>query len=134
MVLTNPSTLLKTYFAEHGLPDDEIAQQANKAKEVLGGLDLGARIRDRLLGSIGGLLNNSSPKGALYHLAQKGIINKTMADKWVKLRLAFAFCSQKSVRNGPILGPGSCDFSYLADLPISEQVGTQDVAFTLTAT
>jgi len=78
--------ILKTYFAEHGLPDDEIAQQANKAKEVLGGLDLGARIRDRLLGSIGGLLNNSSPKGALYHLAQKGIINKTMADKWVKLR------------------------------------------------
>ena len=49
-------------------------------------------------------------------------------------KLAFAFCSQKSVRNGPILGPGSCDFSYLADLPISEQVGTQDGAFTLTAT
>lgn len=78
--------ILKTYFGEHGLPDDEIAQQANAAKEILGGLDLGARIRDRLFGSIGGLLNNSSPKSSLYHLAQDGIINKSMAGKWVKLR------------------------------------------------
>ena len=78
--------ILKTYFSEQGLPDDEIVPQANKAKEVLSGLDLGARIKDRLLGSIGELLKNSSPKGALYHFAQEGLINKAMADKWVKLR------------------------------------------------
>ena len=67
--------MTKSYFGKLGLPDDEIAQQADEARKKLGNLDLGKRIKDRLLNSIGGLLNNSSPKGALYQMAQDGLLS-----------------------------------------------------------
>lgn len=78
--------ILKTYFSEIGLPDKEITNQANAAIEALNGIDIGVRIKKRITGSINGLLNNSSPKGALYHLAQNGLFNKAIAKQWVKLR------------------------------------------------
>jgi len=78
--------IVKTYFGELGLPDDEIFQQAEGAKQILKDMDLGQRIKDRLLSSIGGLLKNTSPKGALYQMAQNDLLNKAMADEWVKLR------------------------------------------------
>lgn len=78
--------LLSSYFGELGLPDDEITKQAHTAIEKLNGVELGERIKGRILGSINGLLNNSSPKGALYNLAQNGVFNKSIADQWVKLR------------------------------------------------
>lgn len=78
--------LLSSYFRELGLPDDEIIKQAHTAIEKLNGVELGERIKGRILGSINGLLNNSSPKGVLYSLAQNGVFNKSIADQWVKLR------------------------------------------------
>lgn len=78
--------LISTYFRELGLPDDEIAQQADKAKQKLSDIDLGERIRGRLLSSICGLLNNSSPKSALYRMVQDGLLSKNMVDVWEKLR------------------------------------------------
>ena len=78
--------IIRTYFGELGLPDDEITQQADEAKQKLNDIDIGKRIKDRLLGSIGGLLKNTSPKGALYQMAQDGLISKEMADEWLKLR------------------------------------------------
>lgn len=78
--------ILSTYFRELGLPDEEITNQANAAIKVLDGTELGERIKGRLLGSISGLLNNSSPKGALYVLSQNRVFNKSIAKQWVKLR------------------------------------------------
>lgn len=78
--------ITKSYFGELGLPDDEIVQQADEAKEKLKDIDLGKRIKGRLLSSIGGLLNNTSPKGALYQMAQDGLLSKAMPNEWVKLR------------------------------------------------
>lgn len=78
--------ILSSYFRELGLPDGEITKQANAAIEALDGIELGERIKERLLGSIGGLLSNSSPKGVLYNLAQSGVFKKSIAKQWVKLR------------------------------------------------
>ena len=78
--------ITKSYFRELGLPDDEIVQQAEGAKQILKEMGLGKRIKDRLLSSIGDLLKNTSPKGALYQMAQNGLLNKAMVDEWVKLR------------------------------------------------
>lgn len=78
--------IISTYFGELGLPDDEITQQAEKAKQELNTIDIGKRIKERLLSSIGGLLKNTSPKGALYQMAQDSLIRKEMADVWLKLR------------------------------------------------
>ncbi len=77
---------IKTYFRELGLPDEEISQQAEEAKQILEKSDLGKRIKDRLLSSIGGLLKNTSPKGALYRMAQNDLLNKAMTDGWLDLR------------------------------------------------
>ena len=78
--------LLSSYFRELGLPDDEITKQAHAAIEELNGVELGKRIKKRILDNINGLLNKSSPKSALYNLAQNGVFNKSIADQWVKLR------------------------------------------------
>ena len=78
--------ITRSYFWELGLPDDEIAQQADEARQKFSNIDLGERIKDRLLSSIGGLLNNSSPKGALYQMGKDGLLSKKMAGEWLKLR------------------------------------------------
>ena len=70
--------LISSYFANLGLPDDEITQQADKAKQKIGDIDLGERIRDWLLSSVSGLLNNSSPKSALYRMVQNDLLSKKM--------------------------------------------------------
>lgn len=78
--------IIRTYFWELGLPDEEITQQADEAKQKLNDIDIGERIKDRLLSSIGDLLQNTSPKSALYQMAQDGLLSKEMADEWLKLR------------------------------------------------
>ena len=77
--------VVKSYFRERGLPDKEIFQQAEKAKQKIEDMDLGKRIKEHLLSSIG-LLKNTSSKGALYQMAENNLLNKTMVDEWVKLR------------------------------------------------
>ena len=77
--------VLKSYFGKLGLPDKEILQQAEEAKQKIKDMDLGERIKNRLLGSIG-LLKNTSPKGALYQMVQRGLLNNAMKDEWEILR------------------------------------------------
>ena len=77
--------ILKSYFSELGLADEEILQQAKEAKKLIKDSDLGERIKDRLFGSIG-LLKNTSPKGALNQMVQKKWLNKAMMSEWGKLR------------------------------------------------
>ncbi len=78
--------ITRTYFGKCGLPDKEITQQANEAKQKLNDIDIGKRIKDRLLSSIGDLLQNTSPKGALYQMAQDGLLSEEMVAEWQKLR------------------------------------------------
>ncbi len=78
--------IIRTYFGELGLPDNEITQQADEAKQKLNDIVIGKRIKERLLSSLGDLLKNKSPKDALYQMAQDGLIKKEMADTWRKLR------------------------------------------------
>jgi len=75
----------KSYFKRYGLPDKEILQQAQEAKRKIKDLELGERIKDRLLSSIGGL-KSTSPKGALYQMSGTGLFPKSFVDEWVSLR------------------------------------------------
>jgi len=78
--------LVKSYFRDRGLPDKEIYQQAEKAKQKIKDIDLDKKIKKRILNSIGDLLKNTSPKLALYQMAKNNLLNKAMVDEWVKLR------------------------------------------------
>jgi hypothetical protein len=77
--------LVKSYFVEYGLPDQDILQQAQDAKQKFKELEIGERIKKRLLSSLGGL-NNVSPKSALFQISKKGLLPKSFADEWVTLR------------------------------------------------
>ena len=76
---------LKSYFRERGLPDEEILQQVEKAKNLIENSNLGKKIKNRLFGSIG-LLKNASPQGALNQMVQEKWLNKTMVSEWKELR------------------------------------------------
>ena len=78
--------IVKSYFSELGLADEEILQQAKEAKQKIKDMDLGKKIKKRILNSIGDLLKNTSPKLALYQMAKNNLLNKAMVDEWVKLR------------------------------------------------
>jgi len=77
--------ILKSYFSQLGLADENILQQAEEAKQLIENSDLGERIKDRLFGSIG-LLKNTSPKCALNQMVQNKWLNKAMMNEWGKLR------------------------------------------------
>lgn len=77
--------IVKSYFSELGLADEEILKQAKEAKKLIKNSDLGERIKNRLSGSIG-LLKNTSPKRALDQMVQKKWLNKAMMNEWEKLR------------------------------------------------
>lgn len=75
----------KSYFKRYGLPDKEILQQAQEAKQKIKDLELGKRIKNRLLTSIGGL-KSASPKGALYQMSETGLFPESFVDEWISLR------------------------------------------------
>ena len=77
--------ILKSYFSEIGLADEEILQQAEKAKDLIENSNLEERIKNRLFSSIG-LLKNISPKVALRQMVQDKLLDKTMVSEWEKLR------------------------------------------------
>ena len=77
--------VVKSYFGKKGLPDKEILQQAKEAKQLIEDSDLGERVKDRLLSSIG-LLKKTSTKSALYQMVQNGLLNNAMKDEWEILR------------------------------------------------
>ena len=75
----------KSYFKDMGFPDTEFLEQADDAKEKLKNLELSARIKERLLGSIG-QAKSSTTKSALYSLSQKGFFSKKLVSDWTVLR------------------------------------------------
>jgi len=77
--------IVKSYFKRYGLPDKEILQQAQEAKQLVKHSELGKRIKDRLMGSIGNL-KRTSPNGALYQMSEMGLFPKSFVDEWVSLR------------------------------------------------
>ncbi|WP_367399164.1 hypothetical protein [Halomonas sp. FL8] len=77
--------IIKHYYSTYGFPDDEIVQQANEAKHLIKQLVIGERIKSRIQSNIG-QVKSSSPKNALYRLADEGKVDKAMVDAWVSLR------------------------------------------------
>jgi len=77
--------ITKSYYSEYGLPNDEIVQQAEDAKPLVKKPDIGERIKSRIQSSIG-QVKSSSPKNALYRLAEEGKIERDLVDAWVSLR------------------------------------------------
>ncbi|WP_156804891.1 hypothetical protein [Vreelandella jeotgali] len=75
----------KNYYSEYGFPDDEIVQQANEAKSLIKKLDIGERIKRRIQSSVG-QVKSSSPKNALYKLADEGKVDRNLVGAWVSLR------------------------------------------------
>lgn len=84
-ISTSIEGVTKNYYSEYGLPDDEILQQAEIAKNIIKGLDISPRIKSRVQSSIG-QVKNSSPKNALYNMAAEGKVSKRLVDSWVSLR------------------------------------------------
>ena len=78
--------IVKSYFRERGLPDKEILQQAEEAKQKIKDMDLGKKIKKRILNSLSYLLKNTSPKLALDQMAKNNLLDKAMVGEWVELR------------------------------------------------
>lgn len=77
--------VIKSYFKKYGLPDEEILEQALEAKQKIKDLEVGKRIKERLLSSIGGL-KSISPKAALNQMSETSLFPKSFVDEWVSLR------------------------------------------------
>lgn len=77
--------LLKKYFREHGSPDSEFIDQVNDAKPKIKAVDIGKRVKDRILSSLG---NSVSPtaKNSLHSLAVSEIIPVELVKIWSELR------------------------------------------------
>lgn len=85
--------IVRSYCNQYGLPDKEILQQAQEAKQLIKHSELGERIKKRLLSSIGNL-KSTSPKGALYQMSDMGLFPKSFVDEWVSLRSKSAHADQ----------------------------------------
>jgi len=77
--------IVRSYFEQYGLPDKEIRQQALQAKQLIKHSELGKRIKDRLLSSIGSL-KIASPQAALYQMSGTGLFPKSFVVEWISLR------------------------------------------------
>lgn len=77
--------VVRSYFEKYGLPDKEIVQQAREAKKKIREMELGKRIRNRLLGSLGNL-KIVSPQVALSRMSDMGWFPKSFVTNWASLR------------------------------------------------
>ncbi|MHA3053775.1 hypothetical protein E0H77_08395 [Acinetobacter sp. ANC 4633] len=77
--------VVKNYYKEFGLPDDEIILQAKEARDLIKKLDLKERIKNRIMSTLG-QINSSNTKNALYELFKLGKIDKELIEAWVSLR------------------------------------------------
>lgn len=84
-ITTSIEGVTKNYFIEYGKADEEILQQADHAKEIIKNIEIGDRIKNRIMSSIGGV-KSSTPKNALYKLAANGKIDKELIKYWSSLR------------------------------------------------
>lgn len=85
VLTTSVEGLLKSHFENFGRPDDEFLHQIANSLPFVKLLTIGERAKSRILRSLAGA-KSSSPKNALFALAESGIINRDLAELWVALR------------------------------------------------
>ena len=85
MLTTAIEGLLKKYFSEHGAPDADFVAQAEDAKPKIKAADIGQRIKERILSSLGNALS-STPKNSLHSLVVSEIIPVELIKTWSELR------------------------------------------------
>lgn len=85
VLTTSIEGLLKKYFSEHGIPDADFVAQAKDAKPKIKSVDIGSRIKERILSSLGNALS-STPKNSLHSLAASEIIPVDLIKIWSELR------------------------------------------------
>tara|TARA_Y100000780_G_C13675409_1_gene414024 strand:+ start:607 stop:1944 length:1338 start_codon:yes stop_codon:yes gene_type:complete len=77
--------LLKKYFQEHGSPDTEFIEQVNDAKPKIKAVEIGKRVKDRILSSLGNAVSPTA-KNSLHSLAVSEIIPDELIKIWNELR------------------------------------------------
>jgi len=77
--------IVKSYFSDKWMPDKDILYQAQEATKIIESMDIGKRIENYLMSSIG-RLNNASPKDILYQMVENSTLNNDIVKKWDKLR------------------------------------------------
>lgn len=77
--------IIKNYFKTYGEPTSEFIKQVDDALLKIREIELGPRIKSRILSSTG-QAKSSSPKSALYALATEGWFCSELVDEWVRLR------------------------------------------------
>jgi hypothetical protein len=83
---TSIEGVLKEYYSKYGLPDGEFLKEVSSATKLITDLDIiGARAKSRLLSTLGNA-KASTPKNALYALANKKLIPDELIEIWVELR------------------------------------------------
>lgn len=84
MLTTAIEGVLKKYFSAHGAPDADFVAQAEDAKPKIKAVDIGRRIKERILSSLGNALS-STPKNSLHSLAASEIIPIELIKVWSEL-------------------------------------------------
>ncbi|MDP1615446.1 MAG: hypothetical protein Q8L68_06585 [Methylococcales bacterium] len=92
IITTTIEGVLKKYFKELGKPDLEFAAQAEQAKEIVGSLDIGTRVKDSILKSLNA--NGFTAKNALHKLHPKNVVTTDMIKVWSVLRNKYAHAGQ----------------------------------------
>jgi hypothetical protein len=77
--------LISSYFEKYGASDNDMLEQSKKAKDAIKSLDIGERIKNRLLSNIGEV-KRPNTKTALFAIAKHGLFDKSQVDTWVSLR------------------------------------------------
>lgn len=77
--------ITKEYYSNYGLPDDEIVQEADKAKSIIENAEIGQRIKERLLSSIA-QIKKPNPRNVLYKLVHENKLKKEFVECWKSLR------------------------------------------------
>lgn len=77
--------LLKKYFQEHGIPDPEFIAQVNDAKPKIKAIEIGKRVKERILSSLGNAISPTA-KNSLHSLADSEIIPDELIKTWSELR------------------------------------------------
>ena len=77
--------LLKNYFQEHGIPDSEFIAQVNDAKPKVKAIEIGKRVKERILSSLGNAISPTA-KNSLHSLAASKVIPDELIKIWSELR------------------------------------------------
>lgn len=85
VLTTSIEGVLKQYYADYGTPDSEFITQVQEAKPTIKSLEVGERVKQRILSSLGNALS-STPKNSLHSLAASKDIPGELIKIWSELR------------------------------------------------